>query len=105
MVIRISIFDFLRTEHLTQVGDFSPSVDSGASVDHYNVLKLYFCVINLIIEFNVLSKSGLLIEIGQLCAEIQLLSYRKTGKIATFRKNRKFSKSYIFTLFYLKFHF
>jgi hypothetical protein len=87
MVIRISIFDFLRMKQLTQVGDFSPLVDSGASVDHYNDIKLYFCVVNFIVEFNVLSKSGLGIEIGQLCAEIQLLSYRKTGKIATFRKN------------------
>jgi hypothetical protein len=42
----------------------------------------YFRVINLKGEFNVLSKTGLGIEIGQLCAEIQLLSYRKTGKIA-----------------------
>jgi hypothetical protein len=89
MDIRTSIFDFLIIEHLTQVGDFSPSVESGATVDHYNVLKLYFLVINLIIEFNVLSKSGLGIEIGQLLAEIQLLSHRKTGKIATSRKNRK----------------
>ncbi len=89
MVIRISIFDFLRTEHLTQDGDFSPSVDSGATEDHYNVLKLYFCVINLIVEFILLSKSGLGIEIDQLCAEIQLLSHRKTGKIVTSRKNRK----------------
>ncbi len=105
MVIRISIFDFLRTEHLTQVGDFSPSVNSGASVDHKKDIKLYFCVINIIVEFNLLSKSGLGIEIGQLCAEIQPLSYRKTGKIETSRKNRKFSKSYIFTFFYLKFHF
>ncbi len=75
MVIRILIFYFLLTEHLTQVGDFSPSVDSGATVDHYNVLKLYLCVINIIVEFNVLSKSGLGIEIGQLCAEIQPKSY------------------------------
>ncbi len=81
--------DFLRIEHLTQVGDFSPSVNSGATVDYYNVLKLYFCVINLIVEFYVISKSGLGIEIGQLCAEIQLLSHRKSGKIATSRKNRK----------------
>jgi hypothetical protein len=49
----------------------------------------YFRVINLIVEFNVLSKSGLGIKIGQLCAEIQLLSHRKTSKIATSRKNRK----------------
>jgi hypothetical protein len=105
MDIRFSIFDFLRTEHLTQVEDFSPSVDSGAILDHYNVLKLYFCVTNLIVEFNILSKSGLGIEIGQLCAEIQLLSHRKTGKIAIFRRNGKFSKSNIFTFFYLKFHF
>jgi hypothetical protein len=46
-----------------------------------------FRVINFIVEFNVFSKSGLAIEIGQLCAEIQLLSRRKTGKIATSRKN------------------
>jgi hypothetical protein len=49
----------------------------------------YFRVINLIVKFNVLSKSGLGIEIGQLRAEIQPLSHRKTGKIATSRKNRK----------------
>jgi hypothetical protein len=49
----------------------------------------YFRVINLIAEFNELSKSGLGIEIVQLCAAIQLLSHRKTGKIATFQKNRK----------------
>jgi hypothetical protein len=89
MAIRISIFDFLFIERLTQVGDFSPSVDSGTTEGHYNVLKLYFCVINLIVEFNVLSKSGLGIKIGQLRAEIQLLSHRKTSKIATSRKNRK----------------
>jgi hypothetical protein len=48
MVIRISIFDFLQFKHLTQVGDFSPSVDSGASVDHYNVLKIV-CIISHLI--------------------------------------------------------
>jgi hypothetical protein len=76
-------------KHLTQVGDFSPSVDSGHPVDNYNVLKLYLCFVNLIVEFNILSKSGLGIEIGQLRAEIQLLSHRKIGKIATSRRNRK----------------
>jgi hypothetical protein len=70
MVIRISIFDFLRTEHLTQVGDFTPLVDSGATVYHYNDLKLYFRVINFIVEFNILSKSGLGIEIFKFCVEI-----------------------------------
>jgi hypothetical protein len=49
----------------------------------------YFRVINLIVEFNVPSKSGLGIEIGQLCAEIQLLSHRKTDKIVTSRKKSK----------------
>jgi hypothetical protein len=39
MDIRISRFDFLRIEHLTQVEDFSSLADFGASVDHYNVLK------------------------------------------------------------------
>jgi hypothetical protein len=60
---------------LTQVGDFSPSVDSGATVDHYNDLKLCFRVINLIVEFNVLSKSGLGIDIGQLRAEIEKIKF------------------------------
>jgi hypothetical protein len=55
----------------------------------------YFRVINLIVEFNVLSKSGLGIEIGQLGAEIQLLSHHKTGKITTSRKNLNF-KIFIF---------
>jgi hypothetical protein len=70
MARRISIFDFLRMKHLTQVGDFSPSVDSGATVDHYNDLKLYFRVLNLIIEFNELSKSGLGVVIGHFCLEV-----------------------------------
>jgi hypothetical protein len=48
---------------------FSPSVDSGAP-DHNNDLKLDFLVMNLTIEFNVLSKSGHGIEVGHLCAEI-----------------------------------
>jgi hypothetical protein len=76
-------------KHLTQVGDFSPSVNSGATVDHYNDLKLYFRVLNLIVEFNELSKSGLDIEIGRFCVKIQLLSHRKTSKIATSWENRK----------------
>jgi hypothetical protein len=99
MDIMILIFNFLFIEHLTQVGDFSRLVDSGATVDHYNVLKLYFCVIDLIVEFNVRSKSGLGIEIGQLSAEIQLLSHRKTGQIATSRKNRKNLNFKIFIFF------
>jgi hypothetical protein len=70
MAKRISIFDFLRMKHLTQVGDFSPSVDSGATVDHYNDLKLYFHISNLIIESNELSKSGLEVEIGRYFSEI-----------------------------------
>jgi hypothetical protein len=61
----------------------------------------YFRVINLIVEFNVLSKSGLGIEIGQLCAEIQLLSHRKTSKIATSRKNRKKINFLNFHIFWL----
>jgi hypothetical protein len=74
-----------------------------------------FYVINLIVEFNILSKSGLGIEIGQLCAikkyilfgaMIQLLSHRKTSEIATFRKNLKIFQDPIFSLFFhLKFHF
>jgi hypothetical protein len=64
MAKRISIFDFQRMKHLTQVGDFSPQVDSGATEDHYNDLKLYFLVMNLIVKFNVLSKSGPGIIIG-----------------------------------------
>ncbi len=76
-------------KHLTQVGDFSPSVDSGATVDHYNVLKLYFLVMSLRVESNKLSKSGLGIEIGHFCVKIQLLSHHKTSKIATSWENRK----------------
>jgi hypothetical protein len=75
MDIKISIFDFLRIEHLTQVGDFSPSVDSNTPVDNYNVHKSYFRVMNLIVEFNVLSKSGIGIGIGQSCVEIPPLSH------------------------------
>jgi hypothetical protein len=83
MVIRISIFDFLFIDHLTQVGDFSPSVDYGVTVDHYNVLKSRFHDESLTVKFNVLSKTGFGIEIGKFCADIPLLSHRKTSKIAT----------------------
>ncbi len=76
-------------KHLTQVGYFSPSVDSGASVDHYNDLKLYFRVLNLIVESNELFKSGLGIEIGRFCVKIHPISHRKTSKIATSWENRK----------------
>jgi hypothetical protein len=65
MVIRISIFGFLQNLKLTQVENFPPSFDLGATVDHYNVLKFYFLVRNLIVESNILSKSGLGIEMGQ----------------------------------------
>ncbi len=51
----------------------------------HNVLKLYFRAMNLKVEFIVLSKSGLRIEIGQFCVEILLLSHRKTNKIASFQ--------------------
>jgi hypothetical protein len=85
-------------KHLTQVGDFSPFVESGASVDHYNDLKLYFLVMSLIVESNELSKSGLEIEIGCFCVKIQLLSHHKTSKIATSWENRK-NKFLIFAFF------
>jgi hypothetical protein len=78
MDIRISIFDFLRIKHLTEVGDFSPSIDSGATIDHYNDLKSYFRVLNLIVESNVLSKTDLGIEICRFCVKVQLLSHQKT---------------------------
>jgi hypothetical protein len=80
MIIRISIFDFLRIEHLTQVGDFSPSVDSGVSVDHYNAPIYIFRDLDPLVEFNALSKSGFGIEIGHFSAEIY-------SNIATFQKN------------------
>ncbi len=82
----ISIFDFLFIEHLTQVGDFSPLVDSGATVDHYNVLKLFSCYqphSKIYCTFQIWSWSR-----NRSIIEIQLLSHRKTGKIATSRKNR-----------------
>jgi hypothetical protein len=70
MDIRISIFDFLRIEHLTQVEDFSTLVDFGASVDHLIVLIFCLLLLSILKEFNILSKSGLGIGIGQLYAEI-----------------------------------
>ncbi len=85
----ISIFDFLRMKHLTQVWDFSPSVESRASVDHFNVLKSHFLVMNLIVKFNGLFKSGPGIKIGQFCVKIQLVSHHKTTEIAISWANRK----------------
>jgi hypothetical protein len=99
MVIRISVF--LRIEHLTWAGYFSPSVDCGDQVDHYNDLKSCFLVMELIVEFNVLSKFGLGIEIGQLCAEIHLLSHHKTRTNAIFLDGRH-GRDFIIAFFYTK---
>jgi hypothetical protein len=88
MDIRISRFDFLRIEHLTQVGNVSPLVDSGASVDYLFVLRLGLLLLNILRKFNILSNSGLGIEIGEFCTEIYPIFHRKTSKITTFQKNR-----------------
>jgi hypothetical protein len=54
---------------------FLPSVDFGATVDHYNVLKSCFRVLNLITESNLLSKSGLRTKNrSTLCRDIATLS-------------------------------
>jgi hypothetical protein len=63
-----------------QIPLFSPSVDFGATVDHYNVLKSCFRVMNLIIESNLLSKSGLGTKTGQFCVELSLHSHRKNQR-------------------------
>ncbi len=76
-------------KHLTQVWDFSPSIESGASVDQFNVLKSHFFVMNLIVKFNGLFKSGPGIKIGQFCVKIQLVSHQKTTEIAISWANRK----------------
>jgi hypothetical protein len=89
MDIRTSIFDFLRIEHLTWVRAFSPSVNYGVTVDHYNVTKSCLCVPNPIMKFNVLSESDLGVKIGSFCDEILLLSHRKTSEIVTFQKKQK----------------
>jgi hypothetical protein len=81
---------------------FSPSVDFEASGDHYNVLRSCLLHLNVLREFNILSKSGLGIKIGQPCAEIKPIFHQKTSEITIFQKNRKFSKFYIFTFFWLK---
>jgi hypothetical protein len=70
MNIRISRFDFLRIEHLTQIEAFSPSIDFGVSVDHLVVLRSCLLLLNILKEFNILSKTGLGIGIGKLYAEI-----------------------------------
>ncbi len=44
--------------------------------NHYNVLKSCFRVLNLIVESNLLSKSGLRTKIGQFCVEISLLCHQ-----------------------------
>jgi hypothetical protein len=62
---------------------FSPSVSYSATVDHYYVPKSCFCVFNLVVEFNVLSKSGLGFKIGQLLVEISLLCHCKTSEITS----------------------
>ncbi len=54
---------------------FSPLVDYRATAAHYYILKSCFRVINFIVESNVLSKSGLRTEIGQLLVEISLICH------------------------------
>jgi hypothetical protein len=68
---------------------FSPSVDYSTSIDHYNVLKSCFRILNLIIEFMLVSKSGPRTKIGQLFVEISLLCHHKTSEIATSQKYQK----------------
>ncbi len=63
--------EFLQIEQLTQIEDFSPLVDSGASVDHSIVLRLGSLLLNILKKINILSKTGLGIEIGEFCTEIQ----------------------------------
>jgi hypothetical protein len=99
MDIRISILEFLQIEKLTQVEDFSPSVDSGASVDHLIVLRLGLLLLNILRKFNTLSKTGFGIEIGEFCTEIYPIFYRKTSKITTFQKNRNIQSFDIFIFF------
>ncbi len=70
MARRISVFDFLRIEHLTPFGDFWPTFESGAALDHYSVLIPYFRFKNLVVKSSSLSKSGLEIKIIQLYIEI-----------------------------------
>jgi hypothetical protein len=54
---------------------FSPSVDFGATVDHYNVLKSCFRVLNLIVESNLRSKFGLRTKISQLCVQLKFFLF------------------------------
>jgi hypothetical protein len=99
MDIRISRLEFLRIEQLTQVEDFSPSVDSGASIDHLIVLRSGLHPLNILRKFNILSKTDLGIEIGEFGTEIYPIFHRKTSKITTFQKNRNIQSFDIFIFF------
>jgi hypothetical protein len=70
MAIRISIFGFLR---IPKSIIFQLSSTPGPPyIGHFNILKLYFLVKNLIIESNEPSENGLGIEIGQFDSEIKV---------------------------------
>ncbi len=77
---------------------FSPSVDCRATVDPFNDFKSRFRVKNLIVESNILSKSGLRTEIGQLLVEISLLCHHKISEIILFGNIGKKLKNYIYCL-------
>ncbi len=91
--------EFLRIEQLTQVEDFSPSVESGASVDRLIVLRLGLLLLNILRKFNILFKTDLGIEIGEFFTEIYPIFHRKTSKITTFQKNRNIQYFDIFIFF------
>jgi hypothetical protein len=90
----ISILDFLRiATHLIQVKKFQllSTLVVHEHIDHYNVLKLYFLVMNVIVGSNVLSKSGFCVKIRQFYAEILLTFRRRLNKIKIFRKKPNFT--------------
>ncbi len=79
--VKIMDFDFF----LAYIKLFSPSVDSEATVDHFNDLKSYLCFRNIPVEFKALSKSGHGTEIRQLHAEISILFHHKPSEITIFQ--------------------
>jgi hypothetical protein len=86
MVKRISKFDFTGIEVPIEVKKFSPSFNFRASREHQVILGSCFGVLDLIIESNTISKSGLGTKIRQPYPEIFKLSHQNPKKINFFKK-------------------
>ncbi len=78
------ISDITRFKRPLEIVNFPSSLNFEVTVDQDFVLKSCFCVLNIIVEFNQLSKTGLESSNRQSCAEISKCFGHNINKITTF---------------------